>query len=170
MDIVGMKVGRLEVIENASRKGYVVCKCACGKVKTIRATQLTKADPVQSCGCVQREGASAKGADLAKRNFAPFYADSLQFHTNFHVIESDKPNSNTKSGHKGVWFNEKRGLWEAYISIHRKRIFLGRYSTKDEAVHARKRAEEEYYEPLIQLRRSMTDADLGQQKESSERY
>lgn len=162
MDIVGMKFGRLEVIANASRKGYVTCKCSCGNVKDIRATQLTKTDPVLSCGCIQREKASAKGSDLAKKNFTPFYAESLQYHTNFHVIESDKPGVKNKSGYKGVWFNEKRGLWEAYISVHRKRIFLGRYGNKEDAIKARKAAEEEYYEPLIQLRRSVNNADLGE--------
>lgn len=160
MDIVGMKSGRLEVIANANRKGYVTCKCSCGNIKDIRATQLTKTDPVLSCGCLQREKASAKGSDLAKRNFASFHADSIQYHTNFHVIESDKPNVTNKSGYKGVWFNAKRGLWEAYISICGKRIYLGRYGKKEDAIRARKRAEEEYYEPLIQLKRGVTNVDL----------
>ena len=168
MDIVGMRFGRLEVMANAHRKGYVTCKCECGNVKDIRATQLTKTDPVTSCGCLQRERASEIGSDIFKRNFAPFYTESLQYHTNFHVIESDKPGVKNKSGYKGVWFNEKRGQWEAYISIHRKRIFLGRYSNKDDAIRARKRAEEEYFEPLIQLKRSVSNVDLGQQEESSE--
>lgn len=166
MDLVGRRFGRLEVIANDTRKGYVICRCDCGNVKSIRATQLTKVSPVQSCGCIQKEVVSGVGSITAKKNFAPFYAESLQYHTNFHVIETDKPNCKNTSGYKGVWFNAKRGLWEAYISIHRKRIFLGRYGKKEDAIIARKQAEANYYEPLIQLKRSVKDADLGQQKES----
>lgn len=166
MNLVGYRSGRLEVIGNASRKGYVICKCDCGNTKEIRATQLTKNQPVRSCGCIQKEHATGIGSRTARTNFAPFYAESLQYHTNFHIIESDKPNCKNTSGYKGVWFNEKRGLWEAYISIHRKRIFLGRYGNKEDAIKARKQAEADYYEPLIQLKRSTQDADLGQQKES----
>lgn len=162
MDIVGMRFGRLEVLSNASRRGYVTCKCDCGKVKDVRATQLTKTDHVTSCGCFQREVVSAVGSNTAKKNFAPFHADSLQYHTNFHIIESDKPGIKNTSGYKGVWFNEKRGLWEAYISIHRKRIYLGRYVDKADAIRARKQAEEEYFEPLIQLRRSVTNTQSGE--------
>lgn len=169
MNIIGMKIGRLEVLANASRKGYVTCQCECGNIKDIRASQLTKTSPVQSCGCLQREVVSAHGIDLAKSNFASYYAESLQYHTNFHVIESDKPDIRNTSGYKGVWFNEKRGLWEAYISVHRKRIFLGRYGKKEDAIRARKRAEEEYYEPLIQLKRGASNVDLGQQTENAER-
>ena len=108
------------------------------------------------------------GSATSKKNFGQFHEDSLQYHTNFHVIESDKPNIKNKSGYKGVWFHEKRGLWEAYISIHRKRIYLGRYARKEDAIEARNQAEKEYFEPLIQKRRSDNNVDLGQQKESSE--
>lgn len=160
MDLVGRRFGRLEVIANDTRKGYVICRCDCETVKSIRATQLTKADPVQSCGCIQKEVASGVGSTTAKKNFAPFYAESLQYHTNFHVIEANKPNCKNTSGYPGVWYHKKRGLWEAYISIHRKRIFLGRYAKKEDAIKARKRAEEEYFEPLIQKKRSVADAEM----------
>ena len=152
MDIIGMKIGRLTVVGNSSRKGYVVCECSCGNTKTIRSNSLTMNNPVQSCGCIQRETARSHGSELARKNFASFYADSVKYNTNFHVIESNRLCSTNKSGVTGVWFNEKRGLWEAYISVHKKRIFLGRYGKKEDAIHARKTAEEEYFKPLIQMK------------------
>lgn len=53
-------------------------------------------------------------------------------------------NSN-KSGCTGVWWNEQRQKWEAYIKAGRKKIHLGRFNDFDDAVKARKIAEEKYF-------------------------
>ena len=73
----------------------------------------------------------------------------MAFNTNFQVIENPKLHQNNKSGHKGVWWDESRKLWEAFIQVHGKRIFLGRFAQYEEAVKARVRAEEKYFAPLI---------------------
>ena len=164
---IGMRVGRLVVIGKSTRKGYVTCKCDCGATKDIRSNSLTQKSPVQSCGCIQREHAVRIGSSTAKENFSKFYSENRQYNTNFHIIESDKPQRNTRSGCKGVWFNEKRGMWDAYISIHKTRIFLGRFHEKDDAIKARKLAEAEYFEPLIQLKRSTNNVNLGEQEKGS---
>lgn len=150
MDLTGKIFGRLTVIGAASKHGYVLCRCECGNQKEIRATRLTtKKDPTLSCGCIQREKATAIGrgniADNAKRRIET----DMRFHTNFGVIETDKPPVNNSSGKKGVAYNKNKGMWEAYINVHGKRIHLGRYSDKEDAVKARNRAEEEYFLPLI---------------------
>lgn len=150
--LVGSKIGRLEVIALSDRVGYVICQCDCGTIKHIRATQLTKSNPIQSCGCLQREKAVGIGSRTSLTNFHDFHTESEKYHTNFHMIEATKPCANNKSGVTGVWFNMKRNAWEAYINLHRKRIFLGRFSTKDEAIRARRVAEEEYFKPLIEQR------------------
>ena len=38
----------------------------------------------------------------------------------------------------------------AYINIHDKRIYLGRYETIEDAIKARKQAEEKHYKPLLE--------------------
>lgn len=53
-------------------------------------------------------------------------------------------NDNT-SGVSGVHWNKKKKRWMARISVNGKRIYLGCYSDKSEAVKARKEAEEKYY-------------------------
>lgn len=73
-----------------------------------------------------------------------------RYHTNFQVIESNIPPKNNRSGYKGVWWDERRQKWVAYLSIHGKRLHLGRYRKLEDAVKARHRAEDEYYLPLIQ--------------------
>lgn len=49
------------------------------------------------------------------------------------------------SGVTGVSFNKKRDKWEAYIGIDNKRINLGRFNDFEDAVSARKEAEEKYF-------------------------
>lgn len=62
MNLIGRKFGRLRVIANASRKGYVVCKCDCGNIHEVRACSLTKRkQPTVSCGCYRREVVSITG-------------------------------------------------------------------------------------------------------------
>ena len=41
--------------------------------------------------------------------------------------------SNNKSGYRGVSFYKRDKNWESYIKYNQKRIFLGRYKTKQEA-------------------------------------
>lgn len=53
------------------------------------------------------------------------------------------PAKNNTSGHKGVGYFKPAGLWRAYIKhqSHPRRIELGYFKTKDEAIAARQAAE-----------------------------
>jgi hypothetical protein len=44
------------------------------------------------------------------------------------------------SGHKGVDYCKKTGRWVARISVYKKRIHLGKFPTKEEAIAAREAA------------------------------
>jgi len=159
MDLTGREFGRLKVLGPAERHGYVLCQCSCGKTKSIRATSLTKHDqPTRSCGCIQREAAQRIGANTIRGNAKPQVRTNVLYNTNFQVIEKDTPPKNNKSGHTGVWWNERRGLWEAYIQVHGKRKHLGRYARQEDAIKARKLGEEKYFTPLIEMKGDHTHA------------
>ena len=51
--------------------------------------------------------------------------------------------SKNKSGVLGVYFQDNS--WCAEISVHNKRIFLGRFKNKDDAIIIRKKAEEKFF-------------------------
>ena len=53
--------------------------------------------------------------------------------------------SNNTSGCTGVSFIKRTSMWRASISVNHKRIYLGYYSNFDDAVKARKEAEEKYF-------------------------
>ena len=52
---------------------------------------------------------------------------------------------NNSSGVTGVGWNKEQQKWAAKIGVNRKRIFLGYYANFDDAVKARKEAEEKYF-------------------------
>lgn len=129
---------------------YAICKCECGNTKSIRKTSLTlKKCPTKSCGCIQKQVAINIGSKTIADNSRKQIERNIAYHTNFQVITQDKPPVNNTSGVKGVSWNKEKEAWDAYINIHGKRIRLGRYSKFEDAVKARKRAEEEYFQPLI---------------------
>lgn len=53
--------------------------------------------------------------------------------------------SNNSSGVTGVYFDKSRNKWVAQIKHNYRKIFLGRFNTKEEAIEARKQAEIEYF-------------------------
>lgn len=59
-------------------------------------------------------------------------------------MNSGKRNDN-KSGITGICWDKSRSKWKSYININSKRINIGRFNTKEEAIKARKQAELEYF-------------------------
>lgn len=53
--------------------------------------------------------------------------------------------SNNSSGVTGVSYSDSKKLWRSYINYNKKRIDLGWFKSKDEAVIARLKAELKYY-------------------------
>ncbi len=150
-DLTGNRYGKLLVLRrDAARNGYWICECDCGKRKSIRGTSLTKNGGTRSCGCDQRKIASETGRKTVADNSRKHIEQNLAYHTNFHVIESQNVPKNNTSGHKGVWWDKSRELWLAYIHVHRKKVFLGRFPEYADAVKARELAEEQYFKPLIE--------------------
>tara|TARA_R100000458_G_C8272157_1_gene246969 strand:- start:2113 stop:2619 length:507 start_codon:yes stop_codon:yes gene_type:complete len=60
-----------------------------------------------------------------------------------------KLRSDSKSGYKGVIFDKKGNKWRAYITFEKKKIFVYRGDSLDEAIAARKAAERKYYPHLF---------------------
>jgi hypothetical protein len=58
-NLVGIKVGRLEVTAYAGKgkydKHYWSCLCECGNIAMVNTSRLTGAKQVLSCGCLRKE-------------------------------------------------------------------------------------------------------------------
>ena len=68
---------------------------------------------------------------------------NLRAATRSQNLANQRRRRDNRSGLKGVSFDAERGLWRAQIAKDEKRIFLGRFRTKEEAavVYARKAVE-----------------------------
>lgn len=77
------------------------------------------------------------------------------------MIESHTPPKNNTSGIKGVTWNKNHKKWEAYISIHGKRKYLGNYDDLEEAQQARQLAEEKYFTPLISQKKRLENDNIN---------
>lgn len=71
--------------------------------------------------------------------------NNLRIVTHQQNLFNAKLSSANKSGKKGVCWHKKSNKWMAYITIGMKRIYLGLYEDKDDAIKARKKAEKEYF-------------------------
>ena len=150
MDLIGKRFGKLLVIGESERKGYVLCHCDCQNEKEIRTTSLTKQkEPTRSCGCDQKKKAREIGMRTIADNSKKRIETDMAFNTNFGVIESKRLPKNNKSGHKGVWYDSKRNNYQAFINVHGKRIRLGRFASYEKAIEEREKAERKYFAPLI---------------------
>ena len=56
-----------------------------------------------------------------------------------------KPYKFNKSGYNGVVFYDKLNKWQARIGVNKKIINLGYFTSKQDAINARKKAEEKYF-------------------------
>lgn len=133
--LVGKRFGRLTVISNKCEDVISktwVCKCDCGKVLELPESQLPL---YKSCGCQNRED--------AKNNIGE-YVGRIDG-TSVSKIRSKKTPSTNTSGTRGVSFNKRTNKWQAYIGFKGKHYNLGYYKNINDAIKARKLAEDNLY-------------------------
>jgi len=130
-DLTGQRFGRLKVLnidtERTNRKTYWICKCDCGKFKSIRGDGL---GIVNSCGCLKKE------QDI--RNLGIAYNHGMSKHKLFpvwngmiHRCENSKNHAYKDYGGRGIkvcdeWHDVKKfiawaenGKYEEGLTIER---------------------------------------------------
>lgn len=60
------------------------------------------------------------------------------------TMNRKRPSNNT-SGVTGVSFDKRKNKWVAYITCNKNQIYLGSFTSKPDAIKARKAAEEKYF-------------------------
>ncbi|ARB11672.1 HNH endonuclease [Pectobacterium phage vB_PatM_CB7] len=91
-------------------------------------------------------GPTLEGRVIDHLNHVPWdnRLPNLRMTTQLSNTRNNKRSSRNKSGVTGVMWREKEGKWLASITVDRKRIYLGRFIDKDEAIRVRKEAEKLY--------------------------
>ena len=138
LDLTGQRFGKLTVLAPAEKIGQHtawLCRCDCGR-QAVVATRKLRGGETRSCGCLKPDGIPH-----------PTFIDG----TSPEMLAAAKiARKNNTSGVPGVDWRAAKGLWRATICFQGKRRYLGGYHKLEDAVKARKRAEEELFEPLIQ--------------------
>lgn len=145
-NLIGKRFGRLIVLDeskerrtsNGSKKW--LCRCDCGVSKTI-AGDFLKDGKTKSCGCYQKELSkpilsNGSNADMVEK-------------TRTSLLKSKTRFDNT-SGVKGVSFSKRDKKWHSYLTIKGSRVFSKKFLNLQDAINARKEAEQEYFKPILE--------------------
>lgn len=132
-NIAGRKYNLLKVIEDTGDL-YVLCQCECNTIKKVNRWHLIHGR-IKSCGCLNKKMTEARREQMYEHGYIS-------------RLKRDQPNKNNHTGVRGVCFNTRKQKYMATI-YRGKSIFLGYFNTLEEAVSARKKAEEKYFEPII---------------------
>lgn len=136
-DITGQRFGQLTALQHTSRvdsRGYVIwhCRCDCGTETDVSYNRLMYGNH-KSCGCRKR-------AHEQKLNTYLTHAAG----TSIDMLKSKKLPTDNTTGCKGVYL--VRGRYMAKIVFQKKQYFLGYYENYEDAVRARKAAEEQLFD------------------------
>ena len=130
LDLTGQRFGQLTVLAPAEDVGSMTawrCRCDCGKEIVVMTAHLRSGQ--ESCGCKQKWT----------------FVDG----TFVELIRSRTIRKNNTSGVTGVEWVPAANKWTAKICFKGERRYLGSYGKFEDAVKARRRAEEELFEPFL---------------------
>lgn len=137
LNLIGKRYGKLLVVSPAERinnETAWTCRCDCGAHIVVRTRMLRK-NKKKSCGCTSYKGITTL-----------HYVDG----TCIEMIKNKKIRSNNSSGCTGVSYVGKTGKWRAEIMISGRKISLGTFAEKADAIVARKEGEKKYHDELIE--------------------
>lgn len=155
LDLTGQRFGKLVVIgdEGYRRKNkrgmWLMCECDCGNSLNVRKDRLACGNTT-SCGCVNKINQVKNityiltDVDRIKARKHTFVED-----TSLVSIGKTKPMITNTSGHTGVSYRKDRGKWVAIIEFQKEIHRLGNFINKEDAINARKAAEDKYFKPML---------------------
>lgn len=168
-NVIGTKVGMLSIIDKAKKNNrlYYYCKCDCGNFTWVRSDSITGKRVTKSCGCLAKNS-FFKIKDIRNIKFGRLTAieptdrrymrKALKVHlktnivdgTNIKIISRKHTQANNKSGVTGVTWDKNRRKWVAQIRFKNKQYHLGRFDDKDEAIKARREAEDKLFNQFLE--------------------
>lgn len=139
-EILGKRFGRLVVedFDHIDKNGKALfrCLCDCGNETFVFSASLTQGN-TKSCGCLRSDNVVL--ALSAQAHVDGTYLDRL----------SSTPYISNTSGVRGVYFNRRKGLWQAHIKVANRRYFLGSFRNLEHAAAARREAEQIIFDPIL---------------------
>ena len=144
LNLTGQRFGKLTVLrpaENVGKRTAWTCRCDCGR-ETVALTVRLRDGHCRSCGC---DKAPVQPAPGAYGRASLTYVDG----TCVEMLAAKTVRKNNTSGVPGVDWRAGRQAWRASICFKGKRRYLGSYRSFEDAVKARKRAEEALHDNFL---------------------
>lgn len=144
IDYTGQTFGNLTGIQ-VGHNGEWLWRCECGKETIAKPADVKKGNPA-SCGCGLKEASRKR---IVEDNVMEYYDGTSV--SNLRSIVAGKKRSTNTSGYTGVKVrhNKSGDTFVAQIMVRGKQINLGTFRTPEEAADARKAAEKQYFEKII---------------------
>ena len=167
VDLTGHRFGTLTVVDQkASKPKRVVCVCDCGAVREVLKSNLMTGN-TKTCGKPECREAlrsmtntySTEEKQLEEMVSTPFENRRrvLDINNKYHKDNNIKKGLSTSkrnsSGYVGVAWNKRDRRWQATIGFRGENIYLGNYQIFDDAVRARKEAEDMLFAPSIAVKK-----------------
>jgi|MucameStandDraft_1065616.scaffolds.fasta_scaffold32559_2 hypothetical protein len=150
LDLTGHRFGKLTVlhpVENIGGRTAWLCRCDCGRELAAKTCHL-RGGHVTSCGC--QEPGVVRGLT---------YVDG----TCVEMLRSKNVRRNNTSGVPGVDWRKGKGVWRASICFKGKRYYLGCYPRFEDAVEARRQAEEKLHGGFLDAFAAASAGDGGRE-------
>ena len=130
-DITGQRFGKLVALSYDKARHRWLCKCDCGETCYCNVTELRTFR--RDCGCLAAEAA----AERLKAGVAGFRQG-----TNINRIQNTLKGKTSEANRSGITGVRRRDnttgvSYNAYITVHRKTIYLGTYPSIESAQQAR---------------------------------
>lgn len=145
-DITHQRFGRLVAKEQTGEVGKMgmawVCECDCGNTVTVPIGRLTNGH-TRSCGCL----------NFAQETIAKRKETNKKYNINntrSAALNRKNLNKNNKSGITGVFWDKREKKWRAQIMFKKKNYVLGNFVKKEDAVKARKEAEDRIHGEFLE--------------------
>lgn len=119
---------------NVNKQGYVVARDRTGKHSKCLLLHRV----------VMRVSQKDLVVDHINHNTLDNRKSNLRVCTRSQNMMNTNPSTRSATGVKGVTWDNDRQKWSASIGINNKNIYLGRFDTFEQAISARRRAEEDY--------------------------
>ena len=146
-DLTGQRFDRLVAIKRLDKKrgsSYLwLCKCDCGNYIETSANALLMGN-TGSCGCKRIDAVRKTLGDHGEIGQRVHYVDG----TSVERVNQTKLQKNNTSGYTGV--RARGDKWIAAITFKKKNYYLGIYENLEDAVAARKQAEEQLFGPFLE--------------------
>lgn len=78
--------------------------------------------------------------------------NNMRIVSHMNNMKNHKLMSSNTSGYSGVHYSARENAWKAYIQYDNKKVHIGTFTSKQDAINARKQYEEKYHREYVRAK------------------